>query len=34
MDGYKTLKQGQKVSFELVDTERGLQAQGIVVEEE
>jgi cold shock CspA family protein len=34
MDGYKTLKQGQKVSFELVETERGLQAQEILVESE
>jgi len=34
MDGYKTLKAGQKVSFELVETERGLQAQSILVEGE
>ena len=34
MDGYKTLKAGQKVSFELVETDRGLQAQEILVESE
>lgn len=26
MDGFKTLKTGQKVSFELKDTEKGTQA--------
>lgn len=33
MDGYKTLSVGQKVSFVLVNTDRGLQAQEIMVEE-
>ena len=32
MDGYKTLKQGQKVEFELVDGPRGLQATKILLE--
>lgn len=26
MDGYKTLKTGQEVSFELKDTDKGIQA--------
>lgn len=34
MDGYKTLKQDQKVSFELKDTEKGAQAVNVMVEEE
>lgn len=34
MDGYKTLRAGQKVSFVLVDTDRGIQAQEITPEEE
>ncbi len=29
MEGYKTLKQGQKVQFELIDGPRGLQATRI-----
>ena len=29
MEGYKTLKQGQKVQFELIDGPRGLQATNI-----
>lgn len=29
MDGFKTLKRGQKVSFELIDGPKGLQAQRI-----
>ncbi len=29
MDGYKTLKQGAKVSFDLVDGPKGLHAQNI-----
>lgn len=33
MDGYKTLKPDQKVSFELMDTERGVQAVNVMVEE-
>ena len=34
MDGYKTLRAGQKVSFVLVNTDRGIQAQEITPEEE
>jgi len=33
MDGYKTLKQGQRVEFELVDGPRGLQATKIMLGE-
>ena len=33
MDGYKTLRAGQKVSFELVSTDRGIQAQEVRPEE-
>lgn len=29
MDGFKDLKQGQTVSFELVDTSKGLQAANV-----
>jgi len=29
MDGYKTLKRGQRVEFELIDGPKGLQAQHI-----
>ena len=32
MEGYKTLKQGQKVEFDLVDGPRGLQATKIMTE--
>jgi len=32
MEGYKTLKAGQKVSFVLVDTEKGIQAQEVIPE--
>jgi len=32
MDGYKTLKAGQKVSFVLVDTDKGVQAQEVTPE--
>jgi len=32
MDGYKTLKQGQKVEFDLIDGPRGLQATKIMTE--
>ena len=28
-DGYKTLKEGQLIEFDLIDTEKGLQAQNI-----
>jgi len=31
MEGYKTLKQGQKVEFDLVDGPRGLQATKIEI---
>jgi len=33
MDGYKTLKPGQKISFELVSTDKGVQAQEVEIEE-
>ena len=33
MEGYKTLRAGQKVSFALVDTDRGVQAQEITPED-
>ena len=33
MEGYKTLKQGQRVEFELIDGPRGLQATNIMLEE-
>lgn len=33
MDGYKTLRAGQKVSFALVQTDRGIQAHDVMVEE-
>ena len=29
-DGYKTLEEGQKVEFDVVETDRGLQAHNIV----
>lgn len=29
MDGYKTLKAGQPVTFALVDTDKGVQAQEV-----
>jgi len=32
MDGYKTLKAGQKVSFVLVNTDKGIQAQEVTPE--
>lgn len=32
MEGYKTLKAGQKISFALVETEKGIQAQEITIE--
>jgi len=32
MEGYKTLKAGQKVTFELIETEKGVQAQDVVPE--
>jgi len=30
MEGYKTLKSGQAVSFKLVETDKGIQAQEVV----
>lgn len=30
MDGFKTLKEGQKVEFEVTETSRGLQASEVV----
>jgi CspA family cold shock protein len=33
MEGYKTLRAGQKVSFALVSTDRGIQAQEVRPEE-
>jgi len=33
MDGYKTLKAGQKVGFELKDTDKGTQAVNVVLDE-
>jgi len=32
MEGYKTLKAGQKVSFLLVETDKGIQAQEVIPE--
>jgi len=32
MDGYKTLRAGQRVSFLLVQTDKGIQAQEVVPE--
>jgi len=32
MEGYKTLKAGQNVTFELIETEKGIQAQNVVPE--
>lgn len=34
MDGYKTLKAGQKISFELKETEKGMQAVDVQSEAE
>ncbi len=31
-EGYKTLKAGQKVSFELAETDKGIQAVNVKVE--
>ena len=30
IDGYKTLNEGQRVSFEVVSTDRGPQAENVV----
>ena len=30
-DGYKTLEEGQTVDYDVVETDRGLQAQNVVV---
>jgi len=32
MEGYKTLKAGQKVTFDLIETEKGVQAQNVAPE--
>jgi len=29
MDGYKTLKAGQEITFEIVDTDKGIQAHDV-----
>lgn len=35
MDGYKTLKTNQRVEFELLDTDKGIQATEVIpIEEE
>lgn len=34
MDGFKTLKPGQTVVFGLIETEKGLQAINVVIEDE
>lgn len=34
MEGYKTLKAGQKVTFELKDTDKGTQAVNVMLAEE
>jgi len=34
MQGFKTLKQGQSVEFELVETEKGLSAEKVKINEE
>lgn len=31
MDGFKTLKTGQRVSYELHETDKGLQAKKVVI---
>jgi CspA family cold shock protein len=32
MDGYKTVRAGQKVTFTLVETDKGIQAQEVIPE--
>ncbi len=32
MEGYKTLRAGQKITFKLVETDKGVQAQEIIPE--
>lgn len=31
MDGYKSLKEGDKVSFDLIETDKGLQARNVEI---
>ena len=31
MDGYKSLKEGDRVSFDLIETDKGLQARNVEV---
>lgn len=33
-DGYKTLSEGQLVEFNLIETDKGLQAQNVLVSKE
>jgi CspA family cold shock protein len=32
MDGYKTIRAGQRVTFKLVETDKGIQAQDVTPE--
>ena len=32
MEGYKTLRAGQKVTFQLIETDKGVQAQEVIPE--
>jgi cold shock protein len=32
MDGYKTLRAGQRVTFVLIETDKGVQAQDVIPE--
>ena len=33
MDGYRTLREGQQVNYELDDTDRGYQAKNVTLEQ-